>query len=109
MTANAVTRGYLIEMEEDEDGTFTVLVPDLPGCVAAATSPGRAIKLIGQAIDGWISDARAQGDAVPEPTARELAFSGKLLVRMAKSVHRAAAKRAQAEGISLNQWCVTAL
>lgn len=103
------TRGYAIDLRQEEDGTWTAWVPDLPGAVAAATGPAAAIAEIGDAVDAWIAAARAQGSAVPPPTPAEGQFSGRFVVRVPRSLHRAATQRAAREGVSLNTYCVTAL
>src|SRR5687767_1080213 len=102
-----LTRGYPVEVQEEEDGSWTVLVPDLPGCVAAAAGPGDAFDLIGDAIDAWIDAARDDGRPIPVPSPSEDEYSGRFVVRLPRSVHRAAAKRATREGVSLNTYCVT--
>jgi antitoxin HicB len=103
------TRGYAVEIEQDEDGTWTAAVPDLPGAVAAAAGPVEAIAEVGDAIDAWIEAARAHGATVPPPTPAADRFSGRFVVRVPRSLHRAATQRAAREGVSLNTYCVTAL
>ena len=46
---------------------------------------------------------RASGLPVPEP-GEELRFSGRLLLRIARGLHRELAEEAEAEGVSLNSW-----
>jgi antitoxin HicB len=103
------TRGYAVEIEQEEDGTWTVAVPDLPGAVAVAAGPVEAIAEVGDAIDAWIAAARAEGATVPPPTPAVDQFSGRFVVRVPRSLHRAATQRAAREGVSLNTYCVTAL
>jgi antitoxin HicB len=103
------TRGYAVEIEQEDDGTWTVAVPDLPGAVAAAAGPVEAIAEVGDAIDAWIAAARAEGATVAPPTPAADQFSGRFVVRVPRSLHRAATRRAAREGVSLNTYCVTAL
>jgi antitoxin HicB len=103
------TRGYAVEIEQEGDGTWTVAVPELPGAVAAAAGPVEAIAEVGDAIDAWIAAARAEGAMVPPPAPAEDQFSGRFVVRVPRSLHRAATQRAAREGVSLNTYCVTAL
>ncbi len=64
--------------------------------------------MIEDAKMAWIEDALEDGDPVPEP--RESAeFSGKVNLRMPKSLHRDLVRRVEAEGVSLNQYMTTAL
>jgi predicted RNase H-like HicB family nuclease len=43
-------------------------VPDLPGCIAAASTLGATRQLIKEAIEFKIETLQDNGDAVPEPT-----------------------------------------
>ena len=43
---------------------------------------------------------------IPEPLAH---YSGRVLLRMPKRIHRDAERRAAAEGVSLNQWLSTTI
>jgi predicted RNase H-like HicB family nuclease len=43
-------------------------VPDLPGCVAAASSLDETRQLIKEAIEFHIEGMRMHGESVPEPT-----------------------------------------
>lgn len=92
----------------DEDNAFIAEARDLPGCCAVGDSQQEAIQEAQDAIVSWIEAARAAGKHVPSPSpqAGESAYSGKLLVRMPRSLHAALARRAEAEGVSLNQWVV---
>ena len=103
------TRGYPVEVQEEEDGSWTVLVPDLPGCVSAADTIGDAIELIGDAIDSWMAAATYEARPIPTPTPSSDEYSGRFVVRLPRSLHRAAAKRASREGVSLNTYCVAAI
>jgi predicted RNase H-like HicB family nuclease len=52
-------------------------VPDLPGCVAAATTLEETEELIREAIEFHIEGMRLHGETIPEPTAilREIEVS----------------------------------
>jgi predicted RNase H-like HicB family nuclease len=57
---------YLVVIEESEAG-FGAYVPDLPGCIAAATSRDEVLTLIQEAIEFHIEGMRDHGDPVPRP------------------------------------------
>jgi antitoxin HicB len=103
------TRGYAIQLQEEDDDTWTALVPDLPGAVAAGADPVEAIGSVGDAIDAWIASARADGQPVPAPSRTEDEYSGRFVVRVPRSLHRALVLGANREGVSLNTYCITAL
>jgi antitoxin HicB len=105
----ALTRGYTVELREEVDRTWTALVPELPGCVAAGESAADAINEVSDAIDAWIESARTDGAPVPAPARGDDEYSGRFVARVPKSLHRALARRASREGVSLNTFCVAAL
>lgn len=57
---------YLVVFEKT-DQSFGAYVPDLPGCVAVATSPEEVSHLIHEAIDLHLQDLQARGLPLPPP------------------------------------------
>ena len=57
---------YAIVIEEGDD-SYGAYVPDLPGCVAAATTREAVVKLIHEAIEEHINVLREEGMPVPVP------------------------------------------
>lgn len=92
----------------DEDEGFIALAPDLPGCSAFGETKPEALTELEQAIAAWIDAARAAGNPIPQPSrpAAEGQPSGKLLVRMPKSLHAELARGAKRENVSLNHYVV---
>lgn len=98
---------YVAEVRRTEQGYFA-RVPDLPGCMTWADTFEELGPMIEDAKLAWIEDALEDGDHIPEP--RDVGeFSGKVNLRMPKSLHRDLVRRAEAEGVSLNQYMTTAL
>lgn len=92
----------------DSDGSFVAEIVEFPGCYATGKSAAEAFEnLHGAAVD-WINVAVAQGQDIPEPMANS-DYSGKLVLRMTRGLHRRAALWADREGVSLNQFIVTCL
>jgi antitoxin HicB len=83
-------------------------VEELPGCEAHGPTPETAAAGMGDAVERWVRDARAAGRDVPPPGAAA-AHSGKLLVRMPRSLHAELFRAAEREGTSLNAYIVAAL
>lgn len=96
---------YRVVLYPSPEGGFAVEVPDLPGCISQGQTLQEALEMIEDAKRCWIADALERGEPVPEPASEE-AYSGRILVRAPKSLHRALAERAREEGISLNQYIV---
>jgi antitoxin HicB len=95
----------------DEDEGFVATAPDLPGSSAIGDTEADALAELDSAIEAWIDAAVAAGNSVPAPSKPALrgAYSGKLLVRMPRSLHEELAKSARREDVSLNQYIVFVL
>jgi antitoxin HicB len=100
---------YRIELIPDpEDGGYAVSVPDLPGCISQGDSVEEAIEMIRDAQRAWLTVALEPRDPIPQPRLLEH-YSGRFNVRVPRSLHRALAEAAEAEGVSLNLFVATAL
>ena len=90
---------------EDEGGGYLVSFPDLPGCIADGQTVEEAISEARDAWTAWMAaELEDKGDAPPPRT-----FSGQFVQRVPKSLHMRLAKRAESEGVSLNQLATTLL
>jgi predicted RNase H-like HicB family nuclease len=58
---------YLVIYEHDAT-SWSAYVPDLPGCVAAATTQGEVEELMRSAMQMHVESLRAAGEPVPAPT-----------------------------------------
>jgi antitoxin HicB len=96
--------------DEDEDGNagWVAEVDELPGCLSQGETPDEAVANVRDAMEGWISVALEDGQRIPEPRAPN-SYSGRLVVRMARSLHAELAREAELEGVSLNALITTAL
>jgi predicted RNase H-like HicB family nuclease len=92
----------------DDDEGFIAEAIDLPGCSAFGETQHEALTQLMDAIKAWIEAATAAGNPIPAPSnpAAEENYSGKVLVRMPKTLHAQLAKSARAETTSLNQYIV---
>lgn len=98
----------LLRQDEDGDVFWLAEIPDLPGCMTDGATPDEALENLEDAKRLWIETMIEDGFDIPEPTqSRE--YSGKLLVRMPKSLHARLALSASREGVSLNQYVVSRL
>jgi predicted RNase H-like HicB family nuclease len=57
----------LIMYWSEEDNTFVVEVPELPGCMADGTTQNEALLNVQIVIDQWIETAQALGREIPKP------------------------------------------
>ena len=91
-------KGYVGTVEAD-DGVFSGQVTGLRDVI---TFEGGTFAEVEQAfrdsIDDYLAFCAERGEAPDRP------FSGRIPLRIDPEVHRRVAARAQAEGVSLNQW-----
>ena len=91
-------KGYVGTVEAD-DGAFTGRVAGLRDVI---TFEGTTFEEVEQAFRASVDDYLAFCAERSEPPDRP--YSGKIPLRVDPEIHRRAALRAQAEGVSLNQW-----
>lgn len=57
---------YTVVLERDEEtGSYTVVVPLLPGCISQGDTIPEALENIREAIEGYIEDLKKHGEPVP--------------------------------------------
>ena len=101
-------RPYRKVISGDADEGFLIEVPDLPGCMTAGETMEEAVSMLPEAMTAWMESVLLAGEAVPEPTVIP-EYSGRVLVRMPKTLHQQLIERAEAEGVSANQLAVALL
>jgi len=62
----------LIIYWSDEDNSFIVEVPELPGCMADGETYEEALSNAKSIIEEWLETARELGRPIPEPKGRLL-------------------------------------
>lgn len=102
-------RPYQKVISGDTDEGYLIEVPDLPGCMTAGETVAEAVALLDEAMLLWIAAALEEGLAIPEPSAGRQEYSGRMLVRMPRTLHRRLIERAEHEGVSANQLAVALL
>jgi antitoxin HicB len=58
---------YPIEVEQEEDGRWSAVVPSLPGCATWGHSRQEAVNALQEAIDAYTETLRESGRPVPPP------------------------------------------
>lgn len=99
---------YPVTLYPDPEGGYVAQIKDLPGCLTQGETLEETIANLNEARELWIETAYDAGDDIPLPSTDDT-FSGKLLLRMPKSLHRRLAETAEREGVSLNQHIVSLL
>jgi predicted RNase H-like HicB family nuclease len=59
---------YKIELIPEEDVSWGVVIPDLPGCVAGGNSIAEALEVLEDAKLRWLTSRLKHGDPIPEPS-----------------------------------------
>lgn len=98
----------LVVLEED-GSCFRAEIVEFPGCLALGDDEVSALAHLKDVAESWIEAALEAGQTIPEPMDTSNSHSGKLVLRMSRSLHRRAALAASRDGISLNQLIVQAL
>ena len=95
-----------IQRREDEDGVcYVSRVLELDGCHSHGTTKDEAFANLQEAMEGYLEVKLEYGDPIPEPVKAD-GFSGKILLRLPKSLHQKLFYEADREGVSLNQYAL---
>jgi antitoxin HicB len=82
----------------------------LNGCVGQGETCDEAVKELEENERVWLEMAEEDGETAPEHSIEKpIEYSGKLTVRLSRSLHRQAAERAKEENISLNSFIAEAV
>ena len=108
MAEKWIEKQYSLQVVADEDGGYTIFYPDLPGCVTQIESLEELPEAALEIKELWITATLEAGLAVPEPTYPP-DHSGKILLRLPRSLHRDLVDEAEKEDVSLNQYLVSLL
>ncbi len=111
-TDDYLTLPYRIALVHDQDDEgnqgWVAEVEELPGCLSQGATPEEAVERVRDAMVDWIDAELEAGHTIPEPRALK-PYSGRLLLRMPRSLHATLAHQAEQEGVSLNQHIVALL
>ena len=104
--AEYLKRPYGRVVVPESDGTFRAEIVEFPGCIAVGDTAAEALANLESVAESWLQATIAKGLRVPEPI-ENTEFSGKLVVRLPKTLHKKAAHAAARDGVSLNQFIVS--
>jgi antitoxin HicB len=101
---------YKIEIIPYSDGGYFARVKELTGCMTEADTLEELFEMIEDAKRSWLEVAIEDGIEIPLPEVmEEEKYSGRILVRLPKYLHRDLVKSAKEEGMSLNSYIVSLL
>jgi predicted RNase H-like HicB family nuclease len=108
ITDQYLKRPYTKILIENDDGTYSAEILEFSGCFADGNTPNDAMANLNNAAESWIEVCIDQGLDIPEPLDNQ-DFSGRIALRIPRSLHKQAIRFAKREGISLNQFLVSAI
>ena len=99
----------LRQVEFDGEALFEARVKELPDVRDYAASAEEAYDLAIDTIETSAAVFAEEGRLFPPPTTPQSDFSGRVTLRLPKSLHRVLAQEAEGEGVSLNHLLVSVL
>jgi antitoxin HicB len=90
------------------DGTYFAEIAEFRGCFAEGQTPNEAYANLERVAESWIDAALSQGQEIPKPFAT-YDFSGRFSLRIPRSIHKQAAKFAEMDDTSLNQFILSSI
>jgi predicted RNase H-like HicB family nuclease len=86
----------------DEDDAFVARVAEFPSLAAHGETQEEALREIKNVVEFALKDLTELKEPIPEPFGKR-SFSGRLVLRMPKYMHRQFVLEALQQGVSLNQ------
>ena len=96
---------YPFILDQDDDGSYFLHYPDLPGCMSCGHTIEEALEMGSDAKKCWFISAIQDNDIIPEPKYIE-DYPDNFKLRLPKSLYKQLASNASAEGVSMNQYCL---
>ena len=96
---------YPFTLEQDDDGSYFIQFPDLPGCMTCGKTLEEAIEMGNDAKKCWIVTALKDKAFIPEPKVVD-DYPDNFKLRLPKTLYKQLANNANAEGVSMNQYCL---
>ncbi|MFB2833729.1 type II toxin-antitoxin system HicB family antitoxin [Floridanema evergladense] len=94
--------------DSDPEVGYVIEIKDLPGCMTQGETVDEAMSNIEEARELWIEAVYEQGNDIPLPST-ENQYSGRVLLRMPRSLHQQLVENAEREEVSFNQYVVSLL
>lgn len=92
----------------NEEGGYTAEILEFPGCISQGRTADEAVSNLNETAKSWVEASLENGREIPYP-ASNYDFSGKVALRMPRSLHRHAAQMAERNSTSLNQYVVASV
>ena len=93
---------------DEEEVLYSAEIKELPGLIVYGETVAEVMEDIETAKEEWIEVNLELGRRIPEPRPKKSEYSGRLTLRLPKSLHKEVAELSEDEGVSVNQ-CVVQL
>lgn len=87
--------------------SWIVEFPDLVGCSAVGETEEKALHESRIACELWLDEYYNEHKCYPTPKVVSNTFSGRLVLRLPKTLHKEISIQAEEEGVSLNSLIIT--
>lgn len=95
-------------LPDEESGGYTAFIHEFPGCVAEGETADEALENLDKAAASWLAASLSLGQPIAEPIPA-FNHSGRIALRVPRSLHRDVAELAQLQGCSVNQLLTVAI
>lgn len=108
---NNATRYSIAVRQTEVDGEllFEARVKEFSGLVAYESDPHEAYQSALALIEDSLEILAAEGTKLPAPVEPEMEYSGRVTLRLPRSIHKILAEAAESDDCSLNQHIVNSL
>lgn len=103
-----LSKPYTRRLTPDESGGYVVSVLEFPGCIAEGDTAEQALANYERAAESWVEVSLSHDREIKEPVDFD-GYSGKVALRLPRSLHRQIAELAEMEDVSINQLLVTSI
>jgi predicted HicB family RNase H-like nuclease len=97
-----------IKYREEQGGYYVAGFVELPDLTMVGKTPQEAIKDLLDEKEEWFEGCLRNGIEIPEPLP-EVKYSGKVNFRMPRQLHQTISTLAEYQGVSLNQYILSAV
>jgi len=105
---NILKHPYERVLIPEDEGGFSAYISEFEGCFAEGESAEEALRNLESTALAWLEAEQEAGREIPAAW-NEQEYSGKLLLRIPKSLHKQLARYALKDGVSLNQYVLRRL
>jgi antitoxin HicB len=99
-----LSRPYARAIFPEEDGSYRGEILEFPGCISVGDTAAEALTSLEEIAESWLLSAIENRRPIPQPIDAPDGFSGKLMLRLPRTLHKKAAWTAERDGVSLNQF-----